>query len=241
MGLFGRKNKQGPGQDQYNNDDNNWGSPDGFDPGQDQNNADGEPWGFDPWEGMPGQDPGQDPDPDRNEDDNNASSGRRKAFDTRIPVIILAVVVVILLSYVGVSSVIGPRVGQSKEVISELQSGINDLDPTRFVNVLEPKNRLIVQMIFAAIQGSTDVDLSNAFADALNTLCSGVLPSDTGKPVTDILKKVKIVPVNYGLPGKTRNVKCKIQFDGVTYQYIRITLEKYEGETYIKSITPIDK
>ena len=146
-----------------------------------------------------------------------------------------------MLLYVGVSAIIGPRTGQCKEVIAELQTGVNNLDASKFVNVLEPKTKRIIQVIFATIKVTTDVDMANAFAQALNTLCSDFLPSETQEPVTDLLKRIEIVPVNYGIPGITRKVKCKIQFDGVTYQYIRITLKKIEHETFIEKIVLIDK
>lgn len=155
--------------------------------------------------------------------------------------VIIGAIIVIGLLYVGVSSIWGPRTGQCKETIAELQGGINELNPDRFINVLEPKTKRIIQIIFVTLESTTDIDMSNAFADALNSICKGLLPSDTGEPVTDLLKKIEIVPINYGLPGFTRSVKCKVQFDGVTYKYIRIKLKKYEGETYIKGITLLDK
>lgn len=155
--------------------------------------------------------------------------------------VIIGAIIVIGLLYVGVSSIWGPRTGQCKETIAELQGGINELNPDRFINVLEPKTKRIIQIIFVTLESTTDIDMSNAFADALNSICKGMLPSDTGEPVTDLLKKIKIVPINYGLPGFTRSVKCKVQFDGVTYKYIRIKLKKYEGETYIRGITLLDK
>ena len=170
-----------------------------------------------------------------------SKSKNKKKFDASALLLVLGGIIVIGLLYVGVSAVIGPRVGESKEVIAELQGGINELNPDRFVNVLEPKTRRIIQVIFIAVESMTDIDLTNAFSQALNTLCVGFLPSDTNEPVTDLLKKVEIVPVNFGLPGRTRKVKCKVKFDDVTYQYIRVTLQKYEGETYINKIELIDK
>ena len=169
------------------------------------------------------------------------STRNRRGFDPSALLLVLGGIIVIGLLYVGISAVIGPRVGESKEVIAELQGGINELNPDRFVNVLEPKTRRIIQVIFIAVESMTDIDLTNAFSQALNTLCVGFLPSDTNEPVTDLLKKVEIVPVNFGLPGRTRKVKCKVKFDDVTYQYIKVTLQKYEGETYINKIELIDK
>ena len=166
---------------------------------------------------------------------------KKSSFDPSILLVIVGAIVVIGLLYVGVSSIWGPRTGQCKEVISELQGGINELNPDRFINVLEPKTKRVIQIIFVTLESTTDIDLSNAFSDALNSICRGMIPSDTGEPVTDLLKKIEIVPVNYGMPGFTRSVKCKVQFDGVTYKYIRIKLKKYEGETYIKGITLLEK
>ena len=237
MGLFGKRKSQDLNQDQSDND-SSWVSSDGDGTNQDPNTGNNR--GFDPWE----MDMDQEPDPDSDQDDdagNTGTSNGSKGFHSNILIVVLAVIIVVGLLYAGVSSVIGPTVGQSKEVISDLQGGINDLDPTQFVNVIEPRTRHVIRMIFPAVQGTTGVDLSTVFADAMNTLCSGMLPSDTNEPVTDLLRRIRIVPVNYGFPGKTRSVKCKIQFDGITYQYIRITIQKYEGESYINSITLIDK
>ena len=182
-------------------------------------------------------------DDDDDDDDITPKAAVRKksSFDPGILVVIIGAIIVIGLLYVGVSSIWGPRTGQCKETIAELQGGINELNPDRFINVLEPKTKRIIQIIFVTLESTTDVDMSNAFADALNSICKGLLPSGTGEPVTDLLKKIEIVPVNYGLPGFTRSVKCKVQFDGVTYKYIRIKLKKYEGETYIKGITLLEK
>ena len=177
---------------------------------------------------------------DDEEDDEDDYPKKKSAGLGSIGVIIGAIIVIGLL-YVGVSSIWGPRTGQFKETIAELQGGINELNPDRFINVLEPKTKRIIQIIFVTLESTTDIDMSNAFADALNSICKGLLPSDTGEPVTDLLKKIEIVPINYGLPGFTRSVKCKVQFDGVTYKYIRIKLKKYEGETYIRGITLLDK
>lgn len=187
------------------------------------------------------EDPYQDDYYDDGDQSNQSSKKKKGGFDPSILPVIIGAIVVIGLLYVGVSSILGPRTGECKETIAELQGGINELNPDRFINVLEPKTKRIVQVIFVTLESTTDIDLSNAFADALNSLCKGLLPSDTGEPVTDLLKKIEIVPVTYGLPGFTRKVKCKVQFDGVTYKQIKITLKKYEGETYIKGITLLEK
>lgn len=170
---------------------------------------------------------------------NKQSKKGKKSFDPKSLLVVVITIVVIALIYVGVSSIIGPRTGESKEVIAELQEGVNTLNPDKFINVLEPKTKRIVQVVFAGLKSATDIDLSDAFAQALNMICSNIIPSDSEEPLTDLLKKVEIVPVSYGLPGITRSVKCKIQFDGVTYAYVRINLKKLSGETYISKIVRI--
>lgn len=232
MGIFGKKKKQvsydygnydGENMDDYSN---------AYQDTLDEAYGGAENVGYD----------NQNDDPYESYGENQGSSKKKKksgSFDPKSLLAIVAVLIVVALLYTGVCSVMGPRHGECKYVITEFQEGINELDAKRFINVLDPRIKRIVQVIFIGVESATDIDISNAFEQALNTLCSGMLPSETGEPVTDLLKQIEIVPVNYGIPGLTRSVKCKVQFDGVTYKYIRIKIKKFEGEPYISSISLI--
>ena len=230
MALLGKKKKQVS----YNQDNYDDGYADDYSASY-QDTLD-DAYGSDPY------DPNNDP-YDIDNQPGGSSSGKKKkkkgSSDPKSLLVIVAALIVIALLYTGVCAVIGPRGGECKEVITEFQEGINELDAKKFINVLDPRVKRLVQVVFIGVESTTDIDVSNAFAQALNTLCSDMLPSDSSEPVTDLLKKIEITPVNYGLPGKTRSVKCKVQFDGVTYKYIRIKIKKYEGECFISSISMI--
>ena len=243
MGLFKKKK-----QDLDPNNDGGWdpNADGGWDPNADGGwdpNADG---GWDPnadggWAPNTDGGWGQDPWPDDDAGNGPSRKKKRKGFDPSGLITVLVAVVVIGLLYVGVSSIIGPGRGKSREVITELQSSVNDLDSTRFIKVLDPETKRSIQVIFATLQSTEESDLADAFAKALNTICIDMVPTDTDKEVTALMKNMEIVPLKYGLPGKTRKIKCKVQYDDTIFEYIKITLQKYDGETCIKSIVRTDE
>ena len=234
MGLFGKKKKSGLNQANNGgwdpNIDGGWNPPDngGWNPPDDGgwNPPDDGGWN-------PPDDGGWDPNPPQG---NTVPTRKRKGFDPSGLIAILVMVIVIGLLYVGISSIIGPRGGQSKEVIADLQSSVNNLDSERFNNTLEPDTKRVTQVYFETLQSTTEADLSNAFAMALNTICPDMIPNEPDESVTYLLKNMEIVPVKLGLPGKTRKVKCKVQLDGELYENIIISLRKNDGVPCIKSI-----
>lgn len=154
---------------------------------------------------------------------------------------VVAVIVVLALIFVGVTSVIGPGKGACEEVIAEFQSSVNSLEDKRFLAVLEPETRRSIQVLFVTSTGSADADLSNAFSQALDAICPGFLAADPKGDTKDVLEKIVIEPVKFGLPGKTRKVKCEVRYGNGMDQLVRITLQKYEGQCLIKSIVLVDQ
>ena len=154
---------------------------------------------------------------------------------------VVAVILVLALLFVGVTSVIGPGKGACEEVIAEFQSSVNTLEDKRFLAVLEPETRRSIQVLFVTSTGSADTDLSNAFSRALDAICPGFLAADPNGDPKDVLEKIVIEPVKFGLPGKTRKVKCEVRYGNGMDQLVRITLQKYEGQCLIKSIVLVDQ
>lgn len=177
------------------------------------------------------------------EDEYGETMSRRKKKKSGLGglIAVVAVILVLALLFVGVTSVIGPGKGACEEVIAEFQSSVNTLEDKRFLAVLEPETRRSIQVLFVTSTGSADTDLSNAFSRALDAICPGFLAADPNGDPKDVLEKIVIEPVKFGLPGKTRKVKCEVRYGNGMDQVIRITLQKYEGKCLIKSISLIDK
>lgn len=177
------------------------------------------------------------------EDEYGETMSRRKKKKSGLGglIAVVAVILVLALLFVGVTSVIGPGKGACEEVIAEFQSSVNTLEDKRFLAVLEPETRRSIQVLFVTSTGSADTDLSNAFSRALDAICPGFLAADPNGDPKDVLEKIVIEPVKFGLPGKTRKVKCEVRYGNGMDQLVRITLQKYEGQCLIKSIVLVDQ
>lgn len=194
----------------------------------------------DPWESSENGNVYSDGNEEFEDYDTTKKKKKKKKADLSGVIAIFAVILIIGLLYLGFAFIVGPKRGNCKEVITEFQSSINTLDDKRFLAVLEPEMRRNIQVIFVTSTGSADTDLSLAFSQALDAVCSGLMQVDSDESLKDTLNKMEVVPVNYGLPGMTRNVKCKVRY-GDTEKTIRVSLQKYEGECLIKSVKILDK
>ena len=154
--------------------------------------------------------------------------------------VVTVIILVLALSYVGAASFIGPGKGDCEEVIAKFQSSINNVDIMEFIDVVAPgiKSMLPPRLIMPV---GEDPDLSSEFYEMLNSIATGLLPADPNGSEKEILEKLEIKPVSYGLPGKIRKVKCEVRYWNGTYRLIRFTIQKHEGKCIIKSLTFIDK
>lgn len=156
-------------------------------------------------------------------------------------IVVLGMILLIAVLYTVVTSVLGPRRGECKSTIATMQEGINELDVEKAISVIHPDVKRPLQALILVGEAATNTDASSVITSVINRIGADIIPSDSNEPVTDLLGKMEIVPYSYGFPGMTRNVKCRIQYDGTTYQYVKIKLKKYQGETYIDSIAVIKK
>lgn len=146
----------------------------------------------------------------------------------------VVVIAVICAVFFAVTSVIGPRKGECKEVIETAQSGFNNLDPQQVTSVLNPSIRTKIDAILLLTQVVTDESASEILTTAVNYLGSGLVPGDL--EASEFFKQVELEPYKFGLPGSSRKVTCRVKINGTTYQNVIITIKKSHGEAYIDKV-----
>ena len=162
---------------------------------------------------------------------------KKKKFGSGILGILLAAVIVIAVicgAYLGFSSIMGPGKRECREILNEFEYGCNNLDISAIAECLEPNLSNKIQAAVLVTKVITKQDANELLSMVVEGLGVGLIPDtgDTTLDVSDLLKSISIEPVRFGFPGKTRVVKCKVSFAGIS-QYVDFTIRKAHGEAYI--------
>ncbi len=160
---------------------------------------------------------------------NSAQAPKKKS---KAPKVILAVLLILLLGGKVTGMIVSPGRSACRKVISQFQTACNNLDVNGMVECLKPSmtNNLLKLGTAAAGDAALDTVL-NLVGSGLDTVGLG---SET--TVEELFQTIQLEPKRFGFPGKTRCVKCKASFAGMT-QYVNIYVTKYYGDAYITKIS----
>ena len=151
---------------------------------------------------------------------------------SKVPKVILAILLILFLGGQVTGMIVSPGRSACREVISQFQTACNNLNVNGMVGCLKPSmtNNLLKLGTAAAGDAALDTVL-NLVGSGLDTVGIG---SET--TVEELFQTIQLEPKRFGFPGKTRCVKCKATFAGLT-QYVNIYVTKYYGDAYITKIS----
>lgn len=160
---------------------------------------------------------------------NTAPTPKKKS---KVPKVILTILLILFLCSQITGLIVSPGRSACREIISQFQTACNNLDVNAMVGCLKPSmtNNLLKLGTAAAGDAALDTVL-NLVGSGLDTVGLG---SET--TVEELFKTIQLEPKRFGFPGKTRCVKCKATFAGMT-QYVNIYVTKYYGDAYITKIS----
>lgn len=150
---------------------------------------------------------------------------------------VLIIVLVIIVAAVGISALVGPTMGQCKEVISDFQTACNDMDASEMLDCLNPVIANPLRATLLVGTAVTGTDSSEILTKIFDTMGGGLdsLTSGSGMDMTQVMRGIEIKPYRFGLPGRKRTVRCKVTVAGFV-SYMKITVGKSHGEPYIAGI-----
>ncbi len=151
-----------------------------------------------------------------------------------IPIVAVLVVVILAGSIYG--ALVGATRGQCKQVLETFEDGCNELDFMKIADVIDPSYRNAIKAIAMVASGALSSDAVEQLAQLIDKATGGFLSqAANGEGLSNVLRSVKIEPMRFGLPGKSRVVKCKVSA-GVFSAYINVTIKKKHREAYIAKI-----
>lgn len=173
---------------------------------------------------------------------NNKKTGNRGKKGGNIGGTLVAIVVVIALLVgilSGVGALVGPTKGQCKDTIEQAEYSLNTMDVNGLCDVINPMIGRKLKALIMVANMLTPEDAASYIESAIDQLGGSILPE--GMDAADVLEEIEIEPYRFGLPGKTRKVKCNLIFAGSTYAKVEIHLKKAEGEVYISKIKSVNE
>lgn len=160
---------------------------------------------------------------------------RTKAKTRRNRAHLIPAIVLILVLITGGGTIYisfkSPSREESRKVIEQFQVACNELKITEIVRCMEPSLRDSLVVQGAAILGDEILE------EVLDTLGSGIglISGEEDMDLTEVFETLKLEPKKYGWPRRTRCVKCKASFVGIT-KSVKIYVRKEDGEVYIEKV-----
>lgn len=151
---------------------------------------------------------------------------------SKVPRVLLAILLILILGGQIAEIRISPSHSACKEIIQRFQVACNDLNVNGMIGCLKPSmtNNLLKLGTAAAGDEALDAVLS-LVGSGLDTIGIG---SET--TIEQLFQTIQLEPKRFGFLKRTRCVKCKATFVGMT-QFVNIYVTKYYGDTYITKIT----
>lgn len=150
--------------------------------------------------------------------------------------LLIAIIVIVVVIFGG-GALLGPTMGQCREVIGDFQDACNDMDASEMLGVLKPTIANPLRLALFAGGAITDTDTSEILPQILDAFGGGFseITDLTGMAIEEAMKQVKIRPYLYGFPGPSRKVSCKVTVAGME-MYMKITIRRYHFEPYIAKV-----
>lgn len=150
----------------------------------------------------------------------------------KAPKIFLAILLILLLGGQITGMIVSPSRSACREIISQFQTSCNNLDVNGMVGCLKPSMTNSLLKLGTAAAGDAALDA------VLNLVGSGLDTAGIGSETTveQLFQTIQLEPKRFGFPGKTRCIKCKATFAGMT-QYVNIYVTKYYGDAYITKVS----
>lgn len=158
------------------------------------------------------------------------SAKRKNSFGGLLPLIGIFFAICLVGSVI-VGVIVSPSRNQCEEIIEDFQFSCNRLDANGVVRCMKPS------LITTALNIGTAIAGDEATEAITQVLGSGIDMMGIGSEETieSLFQTMEITPKKFGLPKKTRKIRCKASF-GVVSQYVDIYVTKYEGDVYITKV-----
>ena len=148
----------------------------------------------------------------------------------------LAILIIVLVSFFAYIMFVCPRIDECNKLVNDLQTSCNELDLLGIADCMNPTARNAIYIIAGAGIVLDDMldQVVKLFDDDFSHIMEG-----SGMQLSDFFEKIKIKPIRYGFPGKSRIITCRVSFGGIT-QKVRMVIKKEYGEVYIDGIELIE-
>ena len=154
---------------------------------------------------------------------------------------ILAVVGIVLAiaaaAFLIVTAIIGPRRGECKELIGQFQTSCNKLDLNGIAECLDPRIGNKIKAGLMVLQVATDTSQNELLEEVVELIGNDALNNTLGGE-TDLVsgfEALEIYPESYGIPWKSRDVRCSVSLVGFEEEMI-FTITKRHGKVFIEQI-----
>lgn len=164
----------------------------------------------------------------------NTSSGTGK----KILLLVAAVFLVGLLGGTIIGAIYSPSRSECKKIIAEFQESCNELDTNGILNCLKPSvsNPLKIALgIGSAVTSQSSDEMLENILEALGGGMSEIT-ENTDLSVKSLFETMELHAKRFGLPGRTRKVKCKAIVGGLQ-QNVYIYITKWDGDPYISKVS----
>lgn len=168
------------------------------------------------------------------------SEKKRSGDAAKIVLMVVAVIVIIVAVIIAastISSALGcPSKKQCQEVIEDFQESCNSLDAEGILDCLDPTiaNPLKAALFVGSVVTSSTTDILTSILEAVG---GDVLSftDGTDMDLSSAFEVLTIEPKRFGLPKKSRKVRCKVTIGTIT-QYMNIYVAKKNGDAYISKV-----
>ena len=148
----------------------------------------------------------------------------------------IAAMVIVAVLIVGMifKTIGGPSKKECDEIVTTFEDGCREQNFMKLADVVNPKYRNGIKAILMVSTTLTDVENEQVMEmiDEATGGMLGNLSGSAGEGLSSVMKSMSIEPVKYGMPGKTRTVKCKVSV-GIFEKYVNLTVKKANKQVYI--------
>ena len=148
--------------------------------------------------------------------------------------IVAAVLCLILVGYLIISSVMGPTRWQCKGLLSDFESSCKTLDIRGMADCIDPVYGVPIKAAVGVVELLSDEDMNALLGKVFTTIgLADLVSTETG--LQNVITTFEIKPERYGFPGRKRVVRCSVSIMGVSKK-AWVTIKKRDGEPYIAKV-----